>query len=650
MWAQSITVTGSVFHFLSGTNTQIAAGSLGTSFTLTDNLVIGGRFGPVGELTIQDGAIVSVAGLTGLPDNNTSTGTLNLNNGGVLQTSYLVSGGGTASVNFNGGILRVNDNEANFLQSFQANAIKVNSAGAYVDTQAFTVGINNSTGIITGSGSFTKQGSGTLSITGSNTWGGSTSVAAGTLGFTTYTQSSSQTLTIGASSIANYGKLNVSGVATFNAGANLAVDVASINTLAKDQTLSGVISAGTLNATTFNVTDNSALLNFVAVRNGSAIDLNIVNASTIYDAVRAQSMAPAYGAARILDALPSSGDTGVVSSAFNRLPTQSSVARAVNQTLPVISGNQAIQGTLSTYQNLIQQRNAGNATGLSSGDALSNKNGWGKVFGSRADQDDRSGAAGFKADTWGLALGGDAEVAPGARFGLAYGYAKTSVNGNTDLSGTAQRANIDSHVVSAYGSKDMGSNRTFSFQGDIGVSGNKSTRQIDFGGLNRTARADYRTYSAHMGAAIAQAFELNQKTTFTPALRADYTWLKSQSYNEIGADALNLSVDSNKTDALVIGADTYLQYRISNVSRIDANIGIGYDTINKQGNIVAAYAGVPGQSFVTTGIDHSPWLVRGGIGYSMIAASGTEINFRYDATGRSDFLNHTASVRAKWAF
>lgn len=58
--------------------------------------------------------------------------------------------------------------------------------------------------------------------------------------------------------------------------------------------------------------------------------------------------------------------------------------------------------------------------------------------------------------------------------------------------------------------------------------------------------------------------KLNEKTTLTPALRADYTWLKSQSYNESGADA-------------------YLQHRFSNVSRLDARFGIGYDAVNERG-------------------------------------------------------------------
>lgn len=625
---------------------------------MNTELIIG--FSATGALTIANGGTVSSTTSTTLAAYGGSRGTLNLNGTsdarGVLSTNSLIKGYGTAAAfNWNGGVLQATAAQSDFLQSFSSSDITIGNEGAYLDTNGFNVGIT-AAGLFTGAASFTKLGSGTLTIAGSNTYAGNTTVSAGTLAFDTYTQSANQTLGIGVTSASNYGKLDVTGAATFNANANLSVEVASVPTLANGAILTDVIRAGTLTANGFTVTDNSALFNFQTIQHANSVDLKVLtkSASGIRDAVMDDRHGYALGAANVLDAQVNNGatgDMGTVVTALGQLTSNRDVARATAQTLPVISGNQAIQGTLSTFQNLIQQRNGGTGTtGLSSGDALTNKHGWGKVFGSRAQQDDRSGAAGFKADTWGLALGADAEVTPGARFGLAYGYAKTSVNGNTDLSRTAQRANIDSHVVSAYGSKDIGGNRTFSFQGDIGVSGNKSTRQINFGGLNRTARADYRTYSAHMGAAIAQAFELNEKTTLTPALRADYTWLKSQSYNENGADALNLNVDSNKTDAFVIGVDTYLQHRFSNTSRIDANIGVGYDTINKQGNIVAAYAGAPGQSFVTTGIDQSPWLVRGGIGYSMIAASDTEINFRYDAEGRSDFLNHTVSVRAKWAF
>ncbi|WP_197685167.1 autotransporter outer membrane beta-barrel domain-containing protein [Herminiimonas arsenitoxidans] len=589
-----------------------------------------------GASTLEASSQVTLTNDVALNANLTVSGSNNLNLNGALSGAGILTkeGGGTLTLNglntytggtiINAGALRVSNTNSS--------AVTVNNGGTLMGT-----GSVGSTTVA--NGAIVHAETGTLAINGD------------------YQQSANGLLRIDAISTAQYGKLDVSGIANFTANAKIDVDVKGGNTLANNNVLSNIIKAGTLNATTFAVTDNSALFNFEAILNSHSVDLRVLSASTtgIADAVREQSTGSAAGAAKVLDGLlngGASGDMATVVNAFGQLSNNRDVARATAQSLPIISGNQAVQGGLSTFQGLVQNRNSSSSgvTGLSGGDAFTNKNAWGKVFGSRAEQDNRSGVAGFTADTWGLALGSDAEVAPGARFGMAYGYAKTSVEGNTDLSGTSQRANIDSHVISAYGSKDIGGNRTFSFQGDIGLNDSKSTRYIDFGGLSRTARADYRTYSAHVGAAIAQAFELNEKTTLTPALRADYTWLKSQSYSESGADALNLNVGSNKTDAFVIGADTYLQHRFSKTSRLDVNFGVGYDTINKQGNIVAAYAGAPGLSFVTTGIDHSPWLVRGGIGYSMLASSGTEVAFRYDAEGRSDYLNHTASVRAKWAF
>lgn len=631
----------------------------GSHWDMTGALYIGSN-GDAGEVRIEDGGKVTTPSVTlgWSPAATPGTGTLNLygNNvaRGILETSYVeIGAGGAGIINFDGGILRASAAEANFLRNFNPADIKLLSGGAYIDTNGFNVGITTAA-LLQGVGGLTKLGAGTLSIAGNNSYGGNTSVAAGTLRFDSYTQDAGQILGIGASSINNYGKLAVNNTATFAAGTRIAVDVASVNTLAINQTLNAVISAGTLNASTFNVSDNSALFNFRAIRNGNDVNLQVIanSNSGIRDAVIEQRTWSALDAARVLDTQLNNGvtgDMGNVINAFGQLPDNRAVARAATQTLPLASGHQAIQGTLGAFQNVIQNRIGGN-TGLSSGDTLKDKQIWGRVFGSRADQDDRKGASGFSADSWGLGFGADAEIAAGSRVGVAYGYAKTSVNGNTDLAGTAQDSNISSHLFSAYGSKELGQNRSLSWQADLGMSDNDSKRQLNFGGLNRTARADYRTYSAHVGAALRQQFALSETTSLTPALRADYSWLKSQSYNETGADALNLNVASQKTDAFVLGADTYLQHRFSATSRLDTYFGVGYDTINKPGAIVAAYAGAPGLSFVTSGIELSPWLVRGGIGYTHTTGNGTEVSVRYDAESRSDYLNQSASVRAKWMF
>jgi outer membrane autotransporter protein len=655
------TNTDAYVGFSNGSQGEVFVSGTGAKWTTNGFLTIG--FDGQAIVIVDIGASAIVRDGTDLAVGLNSFAQLTLsgtgNARGLFSTPYIMKGIGTGLLQWDGGILQARSNELEFFPNFTFGDINITNNGAFFDTNGYNVGIQTP-GILIGTGGFTKLGAGTLTIAGNNSWNGDTTVNAGTLALGSYTQSGSQTLTIGVADSTNYGRLQVSGVANFN-NSNLAVNVIGSPTLANNLTLTGVVTAGTLNATNFIVTDNSALFDFNATVNSNSVDLNVIasgsgsSGTTVYGSALKHGLYSALGAASVLDTQVQgtpTGDMANVVTALGRQPDERSVARAVAQTLPLISGNQAVQGTLSSFQKVVQNQmqGNGNTTGLSSGDALSNKNAWGKVFGSRAEQDDRSGAAGFKADTWGMALGADAQVAQGARFGVAYGYAKTSVNGNTELNGSAQRANIGSHIVALYGSKDIGDNRTFSFQGDLGVSNNESTRHIDFGGLNRSARADYRTYSAHIGIAISQAFALNEKTTLTPTLRADYTWLKSQGYTENGADALNLAVGSNKADAFVIGADGYLQHRFSNTSRLDAYLGIGYDAINELGNIISTYAGAPGQAFVTTGIDHSPWLVRGGIGYSVLANNGTEVSFRYDAEGRSEYLNHTASVRAKWTF
>ncbi|MBF8179248.1 MAG: hypothetical protein K2Y13_03330 [Burkholderiaceae bacterium] len=58
----------------------------------------------------------------------------------------------------------------------------------------------------------------------------------------------------------------------------------------------------------------------------------------------------------------------------------------------------------------------------------------------------------------------------------------------------------------------------------------------------------------------------------------------------------------------------------------------------------------PACRFLNNGIDHTPWLLRGGIGYTHRTDNDTEVSLRYDAESRSDYLHQSASVRAKWAF
>jgi fibronectin-binding autotransporter adhesin len=670
----------------------------GNTLTLGDssNAVFNGSIGGSGGRLVKSGS-----GVQTLNGANTFSGGVTLNAGGLIIGSNAALGTGALTIN---GAATLDSTSLATL----ANDVVLNAGLSLSGSNDMNLG-----GALSGTGGLTKNGATTLTLNGSNTYTGGTIINAGTLRITN-TNASAMTVNTGATlagtgavgSVVNnaavhvetgtlavngdysqnaggllridaagaatgqYSKLNVSGIATFGAGATIDVNVNALNTLASGNVLSSVIQAGTLNASTFTVTDNSALFNFRATVNGNAVDLSTVQAATTADAVAANGASSATGAARVLDNIfttGASGDMASVITALGTLTSQRDVSRAVAQTLPLSGGvTQSTMGMLGAFGRVLQNRTSGNAgsqgnqggsigradgiSGVATGEQAANHHVWAKAFGSRADQDDQNGASGFSANSWGTAFGADSEITPDTLFGVSYAYANSRVDGNTALSGAAQHANIDSHVLGIYGNATLPNAMQLNAQADIGRNHADGSRSISFGGLNSTATSSYASYSAHAGAGISKEFSVAAHTTFTPEVRFDYTRLRAQGYSESGAGALNLSVDANTTSAFVLSAAARVRQDLTRHSWLDFNLGAGYDAINDRGDVVSVFAGAPGQSFATTGLSHSPWLVNVGIGYTYQTDSGTQLILRYDADGRDGYLNQTASVKAGWMF
>ena len=513
-------------------------------------------------------------------------------------------------------------------------------------------------GILIGNGGFTKLGAGTLTIAGDNSWSGGTTVTAGTLTLDDYTQGGAQILTIGVAGSSNYGKLHVNNVATFN-NSNLAVDVIGSPALANNLSLTGVITAGTLNATGFTVTDNSALFDFAATVNSNSVDLNVSannnngsTGTTVYRSVLNNRLYPALGAASVLDTQVQgtpTGDMADVVTALGRLPDEYSVARAAAQTLPLNASADATLGALDTINSIFTSRFAPGRAGMSSGDMGANGMVWVTPLGSRVDQSDTdSNASGYSANTWGLAAGIEGDIGQ-TQIGVAYAYAKTRLDGNAYLSGAGTSAEIDSNVIAAYGRHPL-NDMTLGFQVDAGWNGNDSERTLDFGGLNRSASGSYDSWNLHAGGDLSQAIVLDHANTFIPTIRADYTRLRSQSYTEHGAGALNLDVEASTVEALTLGLDGRIVHALSPNGQLEAIVGVSYDAINDDGNLTASYAGLPGQGFSVAGIDRSPWLVKAGVGYTYSPNDGMDVSMRYGASWRNDHLKQSVSFKAAWNF
>ncbi len=163
----------------SGTATVSGHDSLGNAsiWTIGDLLYVGNA--ATGILNILDGGVVAVTRDVSIAVS--ASGTLNLSGNdatgrGILETSAVVRGTGTATLNLNGGILRANKDQATFIQGFTT--LEAGSEGAWFDTNGFNIGVATD---FTGSAGFYKLGEGTLTLTGASTYAGGTTIDAGTL-------------------------------------------------------------------------------------------------------------------------------------------------------------------------------------------------------------------------------------------------------------------------------------------------------------------------------------------------------------------------------------------------------------------------------------------------------------------------------------
>ena len=93
---------------------------------------------------------------------------------------------------------------------------------------------------------------------------------------------------------------------------------------------------------------------------------------------------------------------------------------------------------------------------------------------------------------------------------------------------------------------------------------------------------------------------------------------------------MNLKTDNFSSDELIIGLGAMANYKLDNVSKILANINVGYDTNNERQTVTSAYEGASGIKFNTVGIDNGRWNYDVGVGYEREVTLGSSINLSYN--------------------
>lgn len=247
----------------SGTVT-VNGGNINLNTNSSLKFAVGASSTGINVVTLNGGAITAfsdnkvTATGSGIVDLNTagaaaSSNTFNLN-GGTLAVRAVVttSDAATAAFNFNGGTLKATGNDANFVNLGGATqTANVLSGGANINSNGFNVTIVEGLKAGSPSGGLAKSGAGTLTLSGTSTYTGVTSVNGGTL-VITGTINASSAIAVngsGAGLVVNNGFPGVTAPATITSGkldGTGAIDTAVIGDDAANIVTAGNANAGTL--------------------------------------------------------------------------------------------------------------------------------------------------------------------------------------------------------------------------------------------------------------------------------------------------------------------------------------------------------------------------------------------------------------------
>ena len=128
----------------------------------------------VGTYTLSGTGVLNV-GNEVIVGRDNGAGTFNLN-GGTVNAAKISGGSGSATVNFNGGVIKAKRDESNLIEGFDT--ANVQSGRLKLDSNGFNVSTRQ---VLTGTGGLEKLGLGQLTLSGANTYSGTTTVAAGVL-------------------------------------------------------------------------------------------------------------------------------------------------------------------------------------------------------------------------------------------------------------------------------------------------------------------------------------------------------------------------------------------------------------------------------------------------------------------------------------
>ncbi|MDU7466590.1 MAG: autotransporter outer membrane beta-barrel domain-containing protein [Serratia marcescens] len=472
---------------------------------------------------------------------------------------------------------------------------------------------------ISGHGGLTKQGIGTLVLTGNNTYSGPTLVNQGRLavnGSVTSAVSVQSGGIVGGSGTVgsltarqggtvapgnSIGTLNVAGNVSFEPGSRYAVEVGPNGQSDRIQSSGSATIGGGEVAVTLENSPN--LLTQSEVRSLLGQQYTILSAqqgvSGQFDAV-----APNY---LFLGTGLSYQPTGVTLSVGRNGTSFASVAQTSNERA-VAAAADALAAGNPVYESLLGSGTAGEARqafrqlsgqihadiasalvndsrylrealngrlrqaeGLASSSAIKADEGgaWAQLLGAWDHASGDANATGYQASTYGVLVGLDSAVADDWRLGVATGYTRTSLHG-----GYGSKADSDNYHLAAYGDKQFGA---LALRGGAGYTWHRidTKRSVNYGMQSDRDTAKYSARTEQLFAEAGYSVQ-GEWLNLEPFVNLAYVNFENNGIAESGGAAA-LRGDKQHTDATVstlgLRADTEWQVSAGTTLALRSELG-----------------------------------------------------------------------------
>ena len=329
--------------------------------------------------------------------------------------------------------------------------------------------------------------------------------------------------------------------------------------------------------------------------------------------------------------------------------------KVIKDTLPEESNGTGTATMVSTdlIYDMIMDRLSGGGftvakaseTGLAAGDAALGGDGkwaiWGRAGASRA-QFTPGGVNGFDADSWGLTLGIDGEVAPDTRIGFGGFYIASDVEENG--AGANASNDITGYGITAYMSYRPGA---WYVNGALGYGMNEyDSRRLSLGGAN-TASYDGSQFVAR--AEVGHMFTSGQ-WDITPNAGLRYNRVDIDAYTETGP--LPISVNSQTVDSLraVAGVNARYSFLLEEGGKLIPEFGV--KVLGELADPDQAITGnvVGGGAFAVQSVPRDDVSYGIGAGVTWEVSDRFSLRVTYDGEFQSDYDEQALAAAFRFAF